>query len=261
MTSISQIIAKFAAHKIYIPLKRTDMKRIISSLLLLLLAATTAFAQEERAQVTFKTNKGKIVVELYNETPRHRDNFLYQVKHKTYNGVLFHRVINEFMIQGGDPNSKKTLLGKKLGIELGEGTDKPSDWIDPEFRVPEYFHVRGSLAAAREGDSVNPQKKSSSQQFYIVTGRTFTDADLNKTQVRITNDTKGKVTLTPEMREVYRTVGGAPHLDGSYTVFGRVIQGMEIVDAIQKVETDTNNRPLKDIRIKKAKITKKLPKK
>lgn len=233
------------------------MKRIISSLLLLLLFATTsAFAQDVRAQVTFKTNKGKIVVELYNETPRHRDNFLYQVKHKLYNGVLFHRVINEFMIQGGDPVSKKAILG----IKLGEGTEKPSDWIDPEFRIPEFYHVRGSLAAAREGDDVNPNKKSSSQQFYIVTGRTYTDAELNKAQVRITKDTKGKVSLTPDMREVYRTVGGAPHLDGSYTVFGRVIEGMDIVDAIQTVETDTNNRPLQDIRIKKAKITKKLPK-
>lgn len=233
------------------------MKRIISTLTLLLTLATfSAFAQNDRAQVTFKTTEGKIVVELYNETPLHRDNFLYQVKHKLYNGVLFHRVINEFMIQGGDPLSKKA----KPGEELGEGTDTPEEWISPEFRVPEYFHVRGSLAAAREGDTVNPEKKSSPQQFYIVTGRTFNDAELDKLQTRITKDTKGRVTLTPAMREAYRTIGGAPHLDGSYTVYGRVVEGMEIVDAIQKVETDKNNRPLQDIRIKKAKITKKLRK-
>lgn len=231
------------------------MKRILTSLVLLFTLAT-AFAQNDRAQVTFKTTEGEIVVELYNETPLHRDNFLLQVKHKLYNGVLFHRVINEFMIQGGDPLSKNA----KPGEELGEGTDTPNEWLSPEFRVPEFYHVRGSLAAAREGDVVNPDKKSSPQQFYIVTGRTFTDAELDRIQQRVTQDTKGRVTLTPAMREAYRTLGGAPHLDGSYTVYGRVMKGMEIVDRIQKVDTDRNNRPLHDVRIMKAKVTKKLRK-
>lgn len=231
------------------------MKRILTSLVLLFTLAT-AFAQNDRAQVTFKTTEGEIVVELYNETPLHRDNFLLQVKHKLYNGVLFHRVINEFMIQGGDPLSKNA----KRGEELGEGTDTPDEWLSPEFRVPEFYHVRGSLAAAREGDVVNPDKKSSPQQFYIVTGRTFTDAELDRIQQRVTQDTKGRVTLTPAMREAYRTLGGAPHLDGSYTVYGRVMKGMEIVDRIQKVDTDRNNRPLHDMRIMKAKVTKKLRK-
>lgn len=231
------------------------MKRILTSLVLLFTLAT-AFAQNDRAQVTFKTTEGEIVVELYNETPLHRDNFLLQVKHKLYNGVLFHRVINEFMIQGGDPLSKNA----KPGEELGEGTDTPDEWLSPEFRVPEFYHVRGSLAAAREGDVVNPDKKSSPQQFYIVTGRTFTDAELDRIQQRVTQDTKGRVTLTPAMREAYRTLGGAPHLDGSYTVYGRVMKGMEIVDRIQKVDTDRNNRPLHDVRIMKAKVTKKLRK-
>lgn len=231
------------------------MKRILTSLVLLFTLAT-AFAQNDRAQVTFKTTEGEIVVELYNETPLHRDNFLLQVRHKLYNGVLFHRVINEFMIQGGDPLSKNA----KPGEELGEGTDTPDEWLSPEFRVPEFYHVRGSLAAAREGDVVNPDKKSSPQQFYIVTGRTFTDAELDRIQQRVTQDTKGRVTLTPAMREAYRTLGGAPHLDGSYTIYGRVVKGMEIVDRIQKVDTDRNNRPLHDVRIMKAKVTKKLRK-
>lgn len=234
------------------------MKRILTTIILFLtLGTTVALAQNDRAQVTFKTTEGKIVVELYNETPLHRDNFLLQVKHKLYNGVLFHRVINEFMIQGGDPLSKKAAPS----VELGEGTDTPEQWLSPEFRVPEFYHVRGSLAAAREGDVVNPGKKSSPQQFYIVTGRTFTDDQLDRIQQRITQDTNGRVTLTPQMREAYRTIGGAPHLDGSYTVYGRVVEGMDIVDRIQQVETDKNNRPLQDVRIKKAKVTKKLRRK
>lgn len=222
----------------------------------MLLVTTAANAAERRAQVTFTTTEGTIVVELYNETPLHRDNFLLQVKNHLYDGVLFHRVINEFMIQGGDPVSKDA----KPGDMLGEGTDTPDEWLPAEFRVPEFYHVRGSLAAAREGDGVNPEKKSSPQQFYIVTGRTFTDAQLDGLQQRITQMTRGAVTLTPEMREAYRTVGGAPHLDGSYTVYGRVIEGMDIVDRIQRVDTDANDRPLQDIRILKAKVTKKYKK-
>lgn len=231
------------------------MKQFQRLFLVVLTAFMTfsAFAAKQRAQVTFTTTEGKIVVELYNETPFHRDNFLWQVKHHTYDGVLFHRVINEFMIQGGDPLSKDA----KPGQMLGEGTDTPDEWIDPEFCLPKLFHERGSLAAAREGDSVNPKKKSSPQQFYIVTGRVFDEEQIDKMQERIYDMTNGRVRLTREMREAYRTVGGTPHLDGSYTVFGRVIEGMDIVDRIQKVETDANDRPLKDIRITKAEITQK----
>lgn len=227
-----------------------NANRLIS-LIFSTLFSFASFAQKQRAQVTFTTTEGNIVVELYNETPYHRDNFLWQVKHKTYDGVLFHRVINEFMVQSGDPVSKDA----KPGQVLGEGTDIPEEWLNLEFCIPTFFHQRGALAAAREGDDVNPQKKSSSQQFYIVTGRTFDDATLSKIEDHIY--TASKVRMTTEMKEAYRTVGGAPHLDGSYTVFGRVVEGMDIVDKIQRVETDANDRPLKDIRIRKAEITQK----
>lgn len=231
------------------------MKQFFRTIILSLslFVSMACYAQESRPVVTFETTEGKIVVELYNETPLHRDNFLRQVKAKLYDGVLFHRVINNFMIQSGDPLSKKA----KKGETLGNGTDKPADWIPAEIRLPQFFHHRGALAAAREGDEVNPEKKSSNQQFYIVTGRVCNDAMLEKYQEIITEWTAGSVVLTDEMKEAYRTVGGAPHLDGSYTVFGQVLEGMEIVDRIQQVETDENNRPLEDIRIITATITSK----
>lgn len=229
------------------------MKKVINILIAFFLAITSAVAQGDRAQVTFYTDKGNIVVELLNETPLHRDNFLKQVKAKTYDGVLWHRVIDGFIIQTGDRTSKNA----KPGQMLGEGDEKPVDAVPAEIRVPQFFHQRGMLNAAREGDETNPERKSSSTQFTIVTGRTFDDATLDRTQLRIDEWTNGKVKLTPEMREAYKTVGGAPHLDGSYTVFGRVVSGMEVVDKIEKVKTDRYDRPLEDVRIIKAKITKK----
>ena len=206
-----------------------------------------------RPQVTFYTELGNIVVELFNETPLHRDNFLRQVKAKTFDGVLWHRVIKNFIIQTGDRLSKNA----KPGQMLGEGDEKPSDWIPAEFRAPLYFHQRGMLNAAREGDEVNPEKKSSSTQFTIVMGSVMDDAKLDRAQQRIDEWTKGTFKLSPEMRETYKTIGGAAHLDGSYTVFGRVVSGMEVAEKIERGATDQNDRPIHDFRIKKAKITKK----
>ena len=213
-------------------------------LLLTLLALTLnvmLYAQDQRAQVTFQTNHGTIVVELYNETPKHRDNFLKNVKDKFYNGVLFHRVIKDFMIQAGDPDSKKATPGQLLG----DGAETVQ--VPIEVRMPKYFHKRGALAAAREGDRSNPLRNSSQYQFYIVWGKTFDDEAIEAQQKRIDTSTNGVYKLTKEQKEVYKNLGGTPHLDGSYTVFGEVIQGLEIVDDIQHVATDKNDRPLKDV--------------
>lgn len=229
------------------------MKKILFIALLTLSSISSNAQNEQRAQVLFKTDMGDILVELFNETPLHRDNFIKQVKAGTYNGVLWHRVINKFIIQTGDRLSKKA----KPGEMLGEGDEKPEDAIPAEFRVPQFFHMRGMLNAAREGDDVNPEKKSSSTQFTIITGRTFTDEELDKNQKRVDEWTNGQTKYTKEMREAYKTIGGAPHLDGSYTVFGRVLKGMDVVDSIQVAETDKNDRPVKDIHIKKAKVLKK----
>lgn len=207
-----------------------------------------------RPQVLLQTDCGKIVVELFNETPLHRDNFLKQVKAGTFDGVLWHRVINKFLIQTGDRLSKNAQSGEMLG----EGDETPADWIPAEVRAPLYYHQRGMLNAAREGDDTNPERKSSSTQFTIITGNTLDDAGLDRTQTRIDEWTHGTFKLTPEMRETYKTIGGAPHLDGSYTVFGRVVSGMEVVEAIEHTPTDRNDRPLQDVRIRKAKVIKRI---
>ena len=169
------------------------------------------------------------------------------VKEGAYDSLLFHRVIKDFMIQGGDPDSKNA----EPGALLGEG-DRPYT-IPAEFRLEEgIFHRRGALAAARESDDVNPEQRSSAMQFYIVWGSVCTDERLDYIQERLDQITGGKVKFTSEMREVYKTVGGTPHLDGQYTVFGEVISGLDVVDLIQQVDTDENDRPLQDVRILRA---------
>lgn len=223
---------------------------VISALIGCALSATVS-AQEQRAEVTFTTNHGTIVVELYNETPLHRDNFLKNVKEKVYDGLLFHRVIEDFMIQAGDPASKTAGPGVLLG------DSEETYQVPAEIRLPTFFHKRGALASAREGDDVNPLKKSSQYQFYIVWGKQHTDESLDKVQERITRQTNGYYKLTQEHRDYYKTHAGTPHLDGSYTVFGEVTKGMDYVEEIQKVKTDKNDRPLEDVRILKAKITRK----
>ena len=199
-------------------------------------------AQEKEIVVLMNTDMGKIKVKLYNETPQHRNNFIKQVNAGQYNGLLFHRVIRQFMIQAGDITSKDAPSDRKLG----EGD---LDYTIPaEIVYPTYFHKRGQLCAARTGDDVNPERASSAIQFYIVTGKHFTEGELDKMERE-----KG-VKLTPEQRQAYMIDGGAPHLDGTYTVFGEVIKGIKVVDKIQFVRTDENDRPLKNVKIKSMKI-------
>ncbi len=246
----------------------------------------------ENYYVTFHTTMGDITVKLYNETPLHRDNFVKLAREGYYNGVLFHRVIKDFMIQGGDPDSKNAAKGQRLG------NGGPGYTIPAEIR-PGLFHKKGALAAARTGDRTNPERASSGSQFYIVQGTTFTDDQLNQIEQRINQTNKNNVyyyfqkIITTEMkdssgqadpglinrevmvratdsldhyipfrfsateRDIYKTSGGAPHLDGGYTVFGEVVSGLDIVDKIASVATDQNNRPLQDVKILNTKVTRK----
>ena len=261
--------------------------KYLSLILLSVFFLMNGCKKKEQRVVLLKTDYGNIKIRLYDETPRHRDNFIKLTEEGFYNGLLFHRVINEFMIQGGDPDSKNAKPGEQLG-NGGSGYKLPA-----EIRFPELFHKRGVIAAAREGDRVNPEKKSSGSQFYIVQGKKFTDEQLDKVERRVNQMRKQQLhykfmsqyqdslmalqqeqkfeefyalqkkiqELTdkelkkdmfkfPEnVREAYKTIGGTPHLDSNYTVFGEVTDGMDVVDSIAAVKTDANDRPLKDIRM------------
>ena len=197
---------------------------------------------------------GKITVELSDLTPLHRDNFVALAEEGYFDSLLFHRVIENFMIQGGDPRTR-TISGSEFDAN-GPETGEARYWgkIDAEINFPTLFHQRGALAAAREGDVVNPQRRSSSTQFYIVWGRTFTDEQLDAQQARISRATQGQVTLPDHIRQAYKTIGGTPHLDGQYTVFGHVVEGLEIVEKIQRTATDSLDRPVEDVRILKATV-------
>ena len=202
----------------------------------------------QRAEVVMETTEGRIRIALYDETPLHRDNFLRLVNAHFYDSLLFHRVIRNFMIQTGDPDSRRA----EPGAELGEGDVGYT--LPPEFRVPQLYHRRGVVAAARESDDVNPERRSSGCQFYIVWGKTLSSADLEAVEEHVAQQTNGQVAFTSEMRMAYRRVGGTPHLDGQYTVFGEVVEGMDVVERIQKADTDDNDRPVYDIRILKAEV-------
>ncbi|MEP6747712.1 MAG: peptidylprolyl isomerase [Bacteroidota bacterium] len=193
------------------------------------------------------TDKGTMVIRLSDLTPLHRNNFLQLVKQHYYDSILFHRVINHFMIQAGDPNSKRA----KTSAQLGDGG--PSYTVPAEFNTA-LFHKKGVIAAAREGDDVNPKKASSGSQFYIVQGKVFTDAGLDSVE---TFRLKGKK-IPADHRSVYKTSGGTPHLDGNYTVFGEVIKGLDTIDSIATVLTNKKqgDRPLQDVRIIKARLIK-----
>lgn len=186
--------------------------------------------------VRIMTDHGNMTVKLYDETPLHRNNFIKLVNDGFYDGLLFHRVINDFMIQGGDPDSKRAAPGDMLG------QGGPSYTLPAEI-VKGFYHKKGALAAARLGDGVNPARSSSGSQFYIVQGKVYTIEELNEIE-RVAG-----IRFSEKQKEIYTTVGGTPHLDGAYTVFGEVIEGMEVIDKIAGVKTDPNNRPVNDIKI------------
>ena len=201
-----------------------------------------------KRDVEMVTSMGTMVIRLSDSTPLHRDNFLKLVKQHYYDSILFHRVINHFMIQAGDPESKRAEAGKQLG------NGGPDYTIPAEFR-PTIFHKKGVIAAARTGDDVNPQKASSGSQFYIVQGRVFTDVSLDSVE---TYRLKGRK-LPIEHRAAYKTIGGTPHLDKGYTVFGELVSGTEVLDSIAAVPTSGRqggDRPLKDVRIISARLIK-----
>ena len=205
------------------------------------ISAQTAVKQKGKSEkvyyVKIETSYGDMVVKLYNETPLHRDNFLKLVSEGTYNDVLCHRVINQFMIQGGDPNSRNAKPGQMLG-------DGDVGYTIPAEFVPGLFHKKGALAAARQADQVNPEKRSSGCQFYIVQGTKW-DAE----RLKMVEQRMGR-SFTKEQAEVYATLGGTPFLDGDYTVFGEVVEGMEVIDKIAAVPCGPMDRPLEDVKMK-----------
>ncbi len=210
---------------------------ILSTIAIIVIAFSfTIKDKKTEKKILISTSFGDIKVRLYDETPLHRDNFIKLAKEGYLNGTLFHRVIKGFMIQGGDPDSKTAKPGQMLG------NGGPDYTIPAEF-VAKYYHKKGVLAAAREGDQVNPKKESSGSQFYIVQGRKYDDATLNSIEK---NQNKK---FTEEQRNIYKTIGGAAHLDGNYTVFGEVYEGIDVVDKIANVAVDSNNRPLEDLKM------------
>jgi len=195
--------------------------------------ATAQGAQKEHL-INIETSMGDMVIKLYNETPAHRDNMIKLINEGFYNNQLFHRVIKDFMIQGGDPHSAGAEKGQRLGSG-GPGYDIPAEFNQ------NLIHKMGALAAAREGDSNNPEKASSGSQFYLVQGRVLTPEEINILTQR------GVATFTKESAEIYTTIGGTPHLDGAYTVFGEIVVGLDVLDAIASQPVDAYNRPLQDV--------------
>lgn len=291
------------------------MKSIIKTALFVLIFMTTSCAQannkgqetqqpkqevepkkqEKETMVQMETTLGTVTIKLYNETPLHRDNFIKLANEGFYSNLLFHRIIPNFMIQGGDPDSKNAKPGQALGMGSVGYT------IPAEFVFPKYYHKKGALAAARTGDQVNPRKESSGSQFYIVTGNVVSDADLNNIErskgggleqalfqkkvsenrelinrLQAENNEEALMALqnqfiseiqaeaalqapfkfTAEQRQVYTTIGGTPFLDNEYTVFGEVIEGMDVVDKISAVKTAPGDRPIEDVKIISVKVLK-----
>ena len=271
------------------------MNKVLSIIFLLVLFSGCGQGGNDKTQgndyvVTIKTSYGEMIAILYDETPKHKENFIKLAKEKYFDGTLFHRVIEDFMIQGGDPDSKKAEPGQRLGMGGPEYT------IPAEF-VPKYFHEKGTLSAARLGDQQNPNKESNGSQFYIVQGRVLSDEEANSlkydqaklmaglgqmyqsNQYPLLFDSLDKIyksgdmneyqsklyslaprvekvtgvkifrDVNPEMAAVYTSVGGVPHLDGEYTVFGKVIRGLEVIDKIAAQPKDEGARPFEDIKM------------
>lgn len=215
-------------------------------LVLIFFFTSISFAQTSTAKeskILLKTDEGDVEIVLYNDIENHKENFEKLVKDGFYDGVLFHRVIKDFMIQGGDPQSKNATGNTRLGSG-GPGYTIPAEIL------PKYFHKKGALSAARTGDQMNPTRRSSGSQFYIVTGKVMSDDELDSFEKRM------NTTFTKEQRAAYTTIGGAPFLDGQYTVFGEVIKGLDVVEKIENTQTGTADRPVKDIKVIKAEIIK-----
>ncbi len=204
--------------------------------------------KERRSVVRLETTMGVVRIALSDLTPMHRDNFIRLVEDGFYDGLLFHRVIEKFVVQAGDPASRGASRDRLLG-DGGPGYTLPAEIVFPEL-----CHIRGSVAAAREGDDVNPELRSSGSQFYIVWGERMRKIPLQKAVSHLAE--KG-IELDRFMLNDYQMVGGVPHLDGTYTVFGQVIEGLPVVAAIQAVKTDANNRPLEDVVIIRAIVERK----
>lgn len=229
------------------------MKQIL--LFLLLLLTTPTFAQSSSTasrnqdiEIEFKTTMGDFRVRLFSDTPIHSQHFAQLVREGYYDGLLFHRVIRNFMIQAGDSTSRTAKPNQPLGEADRNYT------LAPEFRTPLHYHHRGALAAARESDDVNPERRSSATQFYVVWGKRWTPNELANVREHVDAETGANGLITDNMALDYYTRGGSPHLDGQYTVFGEVSTGLEIIDKIQKVNTDRNDRPRVDVRILSARI-------
>ncbi|WP_430812521.1 MULTISPECIES: peptidylprolyl isomerase [unclassified Carboxylicivirga] len=269
------------------------MKQLLALTLSVMLFAACSQKPQEGVMLMMETSKGNMKIKLYDETPQHRDNFVKLAQSGYYDSLLFHRVINEFMIQGGDPDSK----GAAAGAQLGNGG--PGYQVPAEINYPALFHKKGALAAARTGDKVNPEKKSSGSQFYIVQGKTYNDegfAAIEKRyesmkrqqlfyqtlenykdtlqsiqqagnqeafmnmRVMIEEEVEKALAETPtqtipeNVKQVYRTLGGVPHLDDNYTVFGEVVEGLSVIDSIATVATNPDDRPVEDVYILKVSV-------
>lgn len=213
-------------------MKKLSLGWLVCTTFFLGISVSVASAQEKLIKIS--TSRGDMIIRLYDETPGHRDNMIKLIEEGFYEGQLFHRVIKDFMIQGGDPHSVGASKGQRLG------TGGPGYTIPAEFNK-HLYHKKGALAAARQGDRVNPRKESSGSQFYIVQGNVFNVQMLKQLEQQ------RSAPFTPEAIEHYTTQGGTPHLDGGYTVFGEVVEGMDVLDEIAAMATDASDRPLQDV--------------